>query len=66
MLSEKLFEKKQNETVVVYMYYLTPEWTHFGLLRNLLYCLHVRSEVKFHPGLKDRGEISTRGEITCF
>ena len=25
MLSEKLFEKKQNETVVVYMYYLTPE-----------------------------------------
>ena len=28
-----------------------PEWTHFGLLRNLLYCLHVKCGVKFHPDL---------------
>ena len=51
---------------VVYMHYLTPRWTHFGLLRNLSYCLHVTSGVKFYPGLKDRGGISTPGEISCF
>ena len=41
-------------------------WTHFGLLRNLSYYLHVTSGVKFHPGLKDRGDISTAGEVSCF
>ena len=28
-----------------------PGWTHFGLLRNLLYCLHVTSGMNFHPGV---------------
>ena len=45
------------------MHYPTLGLTHLGLLRNLLYCLHITSGVKFHPCLKDRDEISTQGEI---
>ena len=40
--------------------------THFGLLRNLLYCLQTKSGVKFHPSRKDGDAISTRGQISCF
>ena len=42
-----------------------PEVNSLWSLRNLLYFLHVTSGVKFHPGLKDIGEISARGEISC-
>ena len=29
---------------------------------NVSYCLHVFVEIKFHPGMKDRDEISSRDE----
>ena len=35
-------------------------------IKKSLICLHVTSRVKFYPGSKDRREISTQGEISCF
>ena len=43
-----------------------PWWTHFGLLRNLLYCLHVTSGMKLHPGLRGslhQGSLNSRKQL---
>ena len=42
---------------------LVPGWNHPCLWWNVSYCLHVFAEMKFHPGTKDRDEISSRDEI---
>ena len=41
---------------------LVPEWNHPCLWWNVSYCFHVFAEMKFHPGMKDRDEISSWDE----
>ena len=41
---------------------LVPGWNHPCLWWNVSYCLHVFAEMKFHPGMKDRDEISSQNE----
>ena len=41
---------------------LVPGWNHPCLWRNVSYFLHVFAEMKFHPAMKDRDEISSRDE----
>ena len=44
------------------MWNFIPGWTHPCRWWNVSYCLHVFAEMKFHPGMKDRDEISFRDE----
>ena len=41
---------------------IRPGWNHTCLWWNVSYCLHVFAEMRFHPGMKDRDEISSRDE----
>ena len=41
---------------------LVPGWNHPCLWWNVSYCLDVFAEMKFHPGMKDRDEISSWDE----
>ena len=51
-MNTNIYEIFKSVLGIVYMHDLTPGWTHFGLLRNLLCCLHVISGVKLNPALK--------------
>ena len=39
-----------------------PEWNHPCRWWNVSYCLHDFAEMKLHPGMKDRDEISSGDE----
>ena len=41
---------------------LVPRWNHPCLWWNVSYCLHIFAEMKFHPAMKDRDQISSRDE----
>ena len=48
---------------------IIPVSNHACLWWNVSYCLHVPAGIKFHPGMKDRDEISSPDEIlkwACF
>ena len=53
-----LIAESKNVREGVYTWNFIPGWNHPCLWSNVSYYLHVFAEMKFHPRMKDRDEIS--------